>query len=212
MAALGTIIRDSVVCKGTMEDPIPYLSHLYGNGPDGKWSCKYANNPKLFHRVGVILSGSWEEKTEVGAAHLGLRLNLAKCLAVPVGVTSVECLGAHVPRELLVQADGTSRAQRSFELLGAAVGNDGFVEEHTRSRARGATALLDAVSDFEGPQVGLRLLRACAGYSRLVHSMRCNPPAAHLGPLRDFDGQVQACLASLTGLHLSGEQARCPLP
>ena len=152
----------------------------------------------------------WLERpshTQQRAAAVGLRLNLAKCEAIAIGATPLASLAPHLPRELRVNADGGSRVVRSFELLGTAVGADAFVARHTSERADKATKLLDAVAELEDPQVGLRLLRQCAGHARLVHGMRCTPPAAQLSALQEFDARVQSCFSSLTGLHLTADQA-----
>ncbi|CAE7241269.1 unnamed protein product, partial [Symbiodinium pilosum] len=123
-------------------------------------------------------------------AQLGLHLNLAKCEVVAV----------------VQSPDGSSRVQRDFELLGAAIGAEGFVAAHTAARATAAEPLLNAIADLEDPQVGLRLLRACAGHCRMVHSMRCSPPSAQGQALQAFDSLVRACFAGLTGLHLDEAQ------
>ena len=78
-----------------------------------------------------------------------------------------------------------------------------FSTERTEAAAQ---ALLDAVGELEDPQVGLRLLRACAGHCRLVHSMRCAPPHPQAEAFQEFDRLVQACFVSLTGLHLDAGQ------
>ena len=63
--ALGTIMRDSEESAGTFSDAVSYLSHRYGKDEDGVWRCWYDNGAKLFHRVGVLLSASWKDRTEV---------------------------------------------------------------------------------------------------------------------------------------------------
>ena len=44
-------------------------------------------------------------------------------------------------------------------------------------------------------------LRSCAGFAKLVHSMRCNPPKAQYRALCMFDGMVRRSFGDLTGLH-----------
>ena len=61
--------------------------------------------------------------------------------------------------------------------------------------------LLDALAQLEDAQVGLRMLRSCAGYTRLVHSMRCTPPTCQREALQRFDSLVCSSLAGITGLH-----------
>ena len=124
------------------------------------------------------------------AAGLGLSLNLAKCELVTLGPVAPEALAASFPEDLLKREDGASRILRHFDFLGAAIGDSAFVQAHTERCVVDAGKLLEALSELEDPQVGLRLLRACAGYTRMVHSMRCNPPAAQVSALRAFDRQL----------------------
>ena len=72
---------------------------------------------------------------EARAAAIGLRLNLAKSVAVLVGAAAEESLRGHLPQQLLVDAAGASRVSRNLELLGAAIGDNAFVEQHTQARA-----------------------------------------------------------------------------
>ena len=90
--------------------------------------------------------------------------------------------------------------------MGAAIRDDAFINDHTEQRAARAAKLLEALAELGDPQVGLRLLRACAGYCRMLHSMRCNPPTAHTNALAAFDGLVRSCFAGFTGLHPTAVQ------
>ena len=103
---------------------------------------------------------------EARAANIGLRLNLAKSELIAVGRLDVAALHCHFPDALLrTHADGSCRVARNFELLGAAIGEDSFIHSHTVERAAKAGDLLDALGELEDPQVGLRLLRTCAGFA-----------------------------------------------
>ena len=115
-------------------------------------------------------------------------------------------LGPCLPAALLTHPDGSSRVLRNFEFLGAAIGDDAFTEAHTASRAEHADRLLEALAAMEDSQVGLRLLRRCAGFTRMVHSMRCNPPGAQQHALATFDQLVRTCFGGLTGVHLTSAQ------
>ena len=112
----------------------------------------------------------------------------------------------HLPALLLQNADGSDRVLRNFEFLGAAIGDDVFVHAHTTQRAGKTEELLDAIAELADVQVGLRLLRACAGFARMVHSMRCNPPVAQHSALILFDGLVRRSFGGLTGIHVNAEQ------
>eukprot|EP00435_Cladocopium_sp_Y103_P050846 s718_g15.t1 len=111
-------------------------------------------------------------------------------------------LSQHLPAELLWGAGNTPRTQTSFELLGAAIGSADFIAAHTAVRAAAASTLLKAISELDDPQVGVRLMRSCAGHSRLLHSMRCVPPTA-----QEFDQQVRSCFSSLRSAQHDGSAA-----
>ena len=90
-------------------------------------------------------------------------------MATP-GSASAADLSAALPPALLWDEGGADRVVKSFEFLGAAIGGDAFVASHTADRVRKAIPLLDAIAELEDPQVALRLLRTCAGHTRLLHS------------------------------------------
>ena len=146
------------------------------------------------------------ERIQQGAAALGLSVNLAKSEAITVGMTSAAALAATLPRGLISNDDGSSRILSDFEFLGAAIGSPAHLQAHAAARVDGARKLLEAVGGLPDPQVALRLLRASAGYARLVHTMRCCPPAGHATALATFDGLVQESFSSLSGLHLEPAQ------
>ena len=77
---------------------------------------------------------------------------------------------------------------------------------HTEQRVAKAATLLEALAELQDPQMALRLLRACAGHTRLVHSMRCNPSSAQHAALATFDGLVRRCFAGFTGIHPTADQ------
>ena len=143
---------------------------------------------------------------QMRAQDLGLTLNLAKCEVIAAGQTPDAPLAALFPSKLLLNADGSPRILRNFELLGAALGDADHVTAATTKRVAKATALLDAIGRLEDPQVALRLLRSCGGHARLMHSMRCVPPSAQQSALLQFDVQARHCLASFTGMHLNHVQ------
>ena len=142
------------------------------------------------------------------AAAIGLTLNLGKCEVAVAGPVPPAALAASFPADLLQRSDGSSRVLRDFEFLGAAIGSDTYVHSHTEARAAKAAELLDAIAELEDPQVAMRLLRACAGYARLVHSMRCNPALYQHLALQAFDTTVRRCFAGFTGIHPTAEQWR----
>ena len=106
------------------------------------------------------------------------------------------------PRTVAAVCSKTS----SCWLLGAAVGDAGFVAAHTAQRVSAAEPLLQALGELDDAQVGLRLLRSCAGHCRLIHSLRCSLLLTADAGLGDFDDMVRTCFSSLTGLHLTAQQ------
>ena len=140
------------------------------------------------------------------ASAVGLHLNLAKCELVVAGTAPEAALRNHFPVPLLQTEQGASRVASNFALLGAAIGDDDFVRSHTAERAAKAGDLLDGLGGLPDPQVALRLLRTCAGFSRMVHSMRCNPSHAQGLAFSMFDGMVRRSLGDFTGIHLTTQQ------
>ena len=69
-----------------------------------------------------------------------------------------------------------------------------------------ARSLLQALGELEDPQVGLRLLRFCAGHCKLTHSIRTPPLFSNTAALQEFDTLVRECFCGLTGLHLTDLQ------
>ena len=65
---------------------------------------------------------------------------------------------------------------------------------------------LDGLAELTDPQVGLRLLRTCGSFSRMVHSMRCNPPHSQSIALDMFDSMTRRCFGGLTGVHSTATQ------
>ena len=60
---------------------------------------------------------------------------------------------------------------------------------------------MQALGQVDDPQVGLRLLRSCAGHCKLTHSIRCSPLFGNTDGLQAFDTLVRDCFSGLTGLH-----------
>ena len=178
----------------------PIANDLRGVGLD--IAVHYLDDGFLAGDVSAVSRALHLVQTE--AAAIGLELNLTKSELVAVGRVDAGALHCHFPGALLRDtATGSSRVCRNFEFLGAAIGDDAFARAHTADRAAKAGDLLDALGELEDPQVALRLLRSCAGFARLLHSMRCNPPSPQTMALDMFDGMIRRCFGDFTGLHLT---------
>eukprot|EP00666_Eupelagonemidae_sp_cell4sb_P003260 gene3260-biopygen28230 len=68
------------------------------------------------------------------------------------------------------------------------------------------SARFDAIAEFPDPQIALLLLRHCASYGKIVHSMRVTPHDFHEDALREFDARVRECFDGFTGLHPDDER------
>ena len=104
------------------------------------------------------------------------------------------------PSDFKVTRDG------DFELLGGPVGSREFCNQHTQERVDKALRILQALGEVPDPQVALQLLRRCAGFSKMVYSIRVVPPSFHTEALQSFDNHVRACFEEFTTLHPDQEQ------
>ena len=131
------------VQQGDPLGPLLFAAALHGLAQELRAGLDLA----IFYLDDGVIAG---DVASVGAAlahlqcrglELGLQLNLTKSETIGVGRLDPATLTHHVPPELLYAADGTSKLQWNFELLGAAVGSEAFVAQHTAGRARAAVPL-----------------------------------------------------------------------
>ena len=171
----------------------PLASELRGGSVD--LAVHYLDDGVLAGDIPAL--GAALQLAQRRAADIGLELNLGK---VRVGSAEQPQRFAPAGRTSRMPCCSDRMAAAGFSLTTLSfwaqpIGDDAFIGEHTAKRAAQAG---EPVAELEDPQVGLRLLRACAGFSRMVHSMRCNPPCAQATALATFDGLVQRCFGDLT--------------
>ena len=99
------------------------------------------------------------------------------------------------PADFKVVHDG------NFELLGGPIGDEAFCNRHTEARVAKAMRILETLGEGPDPQVALRLLRNCAGFSKMVFSIRVVPASFHKAALETFDSAVRSCFEQFTCLH-----------
>ena len=104
------------------------------------------------------------------------------------------------PPDFKVVRDG------NFELLGGPIGSPAFCNQHTQARVDKALPLLRALGELPDPQVALQLLRHCAGFCKMVYSIRAVPASFHAEALRSFDAHVRTCFEQFSCLHPDDEQ------
>ena len=139
---------------------------------------------------------------------LGRSLELSKSELVVLTADERPDLHQFFPRSLLVNTDtGASRVhKRNFEFLGAPVGTSSFCAGQTRERVVAAQPLLDSLSALSDPQVGLRLLRHCGGYCKMVYSTRTVPSRMHQDELSLYSHNVRMAFSAITGLLVNESQ------
>ena len=133
---------------------------------------------------------------------LGLTLELSKSELVVMNDEVSQDLHRLFPRDLLIdQETGECRVRRrNFELLGAPFGSSEFCGQDANERINKALPLLRKLENMPDPQVGTRLLRRCAGFCKLLFSIRVVPSVAHQTELTRFVYNVRATFQALTGL------------
>ena len=151
----------------------------------------------------LCLAGNQKEVSEafsalrIAARQIGLEFNITKCEVIPVASAN-----ASIDRSLF-PPDVTFRDDGNFELLGGPIGSDVFCNRHTQERVDKAVKILKALGELPDRQVALLLLRHCAGFGKLVYSLRVVPHSFHCAALRSFDNAVRECFESFTCLSLS---------
>ncbi len=152
----------------------PVATELVGLGRDGNAGRKL--DLCFFYLDDGFLAGDLEIVSQALAQlrracpALGLTLELSKSELVVLTSIERQDLHQHFPQELLIDsATGASRVEKvDFEFLGSPIVSGAHCAKHTNGRIDDAQALLDALATLSGPQVGLRLLRRCAGFCKLV--------------------------------------------
>ena len=86
--------------------------------------------------------------------------------------------------------------ERRIALNGAPVGSAAFCSKHTSERTVVAQRTLDAIAQIADPQVGLKVLRSCAGFALMVYSMPVVPPALHAGLCSLWTNNYRSALTS----------------
>ena len=125
----------------------------------------------------------------------GRQLSKDKCELILTGGAASTVDVTQFPSDFKVVRDG------NFELLGGPVGTPQHCNSHTQARATKALRVLEALGEVPDPQVALQLLRRCAGFSKMVYSIRAVPASFHTDALKDYDAKVRACFEQFTCLH-----------
>ena len=139
---------------------------------------------------------------EAEGAQIGLQLKMGKCeLVVPSGRLSHDARRRFPPGLLTDPATGTDRVglDGNFEFLGAPVGSPQYCAAFVQRKVDAAAASLQALGELQDPQVGLRLLRLCGSFCKMVYLPRTVPHEVQSAPLQEFDAKVRDTFCSFTG-------------
>ena len=135
---------------------------------------------------------------------LGLNINDAKCELI--------FRGADEPGRFPFPAgeNGVKRVGPDFDLLGAPIGSDAFVDAYISLKCVvKCVPALQVLEKLDDPQVAYTLLRSCCAFPRLVTVLRTVPPSQSAKQLARFDVLVAASFVRAVGiLGLSKSQMR----
>ena len=146
---------------------------------------------------------------EAEGAQIGLQLKMGKCeLVVPSGRLSHDARRRFPPGLLTDPATGTDRVglDGNFEFLGAPVGSPQYCAAFVQRKVDAAAASLQALGELQDPQVGLRLLRLCRNFCKMVYLQRTVPHEVQSAPLQEFDAKIRDAFCSLTGFYPTDEE------
>ena len=132
---------------------------------------------------------AWDILVEEGAPR-GLHLNPDKC--------EVFCPG-HDALDLDPLGIGVQRAEKGIKLLGAPIGDQGFVETVLRKRLVGVQALLGELHQLEDPHIELTLLRNCFALPKFAFALRTVDTSRHSAVLQEFDNSVKEAVEGILG-------------
>ena len=124
---------------------------------------------KKIHEVEGLRQNSWflddggligKKEALMEAWDILVREGPPRGLYLNPGKSVVFCPG-HDPLDLDPLGRGIQRAERGIKLLGAPIGDDGFVESILRKRLSSIQTLLGELRQLEDPHIELTLLRNC---------------------------------------------------
>ena len=121
----------------------------------------------------------------------GLYLNPKKCVAYSEELTNLDSLDNDIIKD-----------PNGLVLLGAALGNLSFVQEHADALVEKAIALLEKIRKLANSQMELVLTRSCASAAKLTYLLRTTPTHIILDAIRKFDDELSEQLNLIVGVNL----------
>ena len=160
---------------------------------------------KKIHEVEGLRQNSWflddggligKKEALMEAWDILVREGPPRGLYLNPGKSVVFCPG-HDPLDLDPLGRGIQRAERGIKLLGAPIGDDGFVESILRKRLSSIQTLLGELRQLEDPHIELTLLRNCFALPKFSFALRTVDTCKHKGVLEDFDRSVKEALEAI---------------
>ena len=93
-----------------------------------------------------------------------------------------------------------------FELLGAPLGTDSFIEGSLRRRTDRIAEIIDKLHLIDNPQLEYCVLRSCLSLPRFDFAARTTHPDLHASSMCRFDNLLRESVGSLLGHHLDDRQ------
>ena len=97
-------------------------------------------------------------------------------------------------------------SSQGFELLGAPIGNDHFMETSLNKRVDRIAEITDKLHLVDDPQAEFCLLRSCLSLPKFDYAARTTHPDLHSAPMNRFDSLIRESLGSVVGHCLDDKQ------
>ena len=123
---------------------------------------------------------------------IGLKVNLDKCEVIPAAGASSSARREQFP-------DVVFHEEGNFKLLGASFGNYQFHKALLDKRVVKAVKVLKGATRLESAQDSLAIVRQCAGFCKLVYSLRVTPPDVLLDSARAFEEALRHSIETVVG-------------
>ena len=135
------------------------------------------------------------------SSRLGLKVNRSKCELVTLAGDSAEDLrnrGFTIRDASDGHNDGFSLHNQNFDFLGIPIGTAEHCRKYMQSKLDKSKLNLNALRNLKDSQHAYYILRFCEGFCKMVFYMR-GISCVDLGEgyLRDFDAEVDRCLATI---------------
>ena len=124
--------------------------------------------------------------------YIGLEVNLSKCEIIPAAGADSTAREDDFPG-LIFRENG------NFKLLGASFGGLDFHKSLLDRRVSKALKIVGAATQLESPQDAFSIIRSCAGFCKIVYSIRVTPPDMLRASMGAFEEGLRHGLETIVG-------------